>query len=423
MQIRELLVEYNRQITARQVGTKILLAVIKDSGFLSPELESIHSALAQMRNVTDPLQVNAVVRPEIQTAWINSILAAIEDKDPTANKSYTPWLARMYAKGDLRYEDINRNNFLNIYDEGKRRRRIKPEHADINRFKSYQDFEDVMWMEYEHAELEGDDKGKAAKFYEDSDVTVIVPQDEAAACRYGRGTRWCTAATRGDNHFNFYNRSGPLYILIPKKPRHQDEKYQLQFQRTEFMDETDTPVDLISLLTVRFPTLKDVFIKAWPAIIGDLIGFVPEELIKEAIEKIYQFMSTDKKIKSYYLSEMAHLDEGFLSWGRSSGKFDDNLSWVENYLKYKPGALDNLKRQLTKLRVPVKPLLAEADNMELSYPRMRDIPELIYEYMYQEGIYDNYELGGELIIQSLREVSVKLVGDKVYVEKKDYGDD
>lgn len=413
MQIRELLLEYSRQITARQVGDRLIDAVKNDRSNVPNE---IWPYITKIEPLTD----------QEHSELINAILAVIETKDPTANKAYTPWLARMYARGGLRLEDMNRNELLNIYDEGKRRRRIRPEHADINRFKTYREFEDVMWQEYDQSELVDKalktPEGKSTKFYEDDAVTVIVPEDQDAACRYGRGTRWCTAATRGKNYFNFYNSLGPLYILIPKSPKRQGEKYQLQFQRTEFMDETDTPVDLVELLTKRFPQLKTVFMKAWPNIVGELIGFVPEELVKDAVEKIYQFLSTDKKVK-FYLAEMAHNDDGFLSWGRSSGKFDDDLSWTENYLKYKPGAETNLRRQLTKLRVPVKPLLAEAENMEMSYPRMRDIPELIYEYMYQEGIYDNYELGGELIIQSLRDVSVKLVGDKVYVEQRDWSDD
>lgn len=425
MRITELLLEYRRDVTAQQVGARVLMAVAKDTGLLPPEVESIHLKLAQMRNVSDVNQLAAVIKPEFQPAWIESVLAAIEDRDPTANKAYTPWLARMYAKGTLRMEDINRNNLLSIYDMGKKRRRISPEHSDINRFKSYRDFEDVMWMTYDHDDLEGNeptDQGKASKFYEDGDVTVIVPEDEAAACRYGRGTRWCTAATRGDNLFSHYNRSGPLYILIPKKPKYQGEKYQLHFQKMAFMDERDDPVDLLYILTVRFPQLKDVFVKTWPTIIGELLWLLPEKIIKDAIRKIYEYMSSDKQ-KSHYLSEMAHNDEGFLSWGRNSSKFDDNLSWVDNYLKYKPGALDNLTRQLKKLLISPDKLLEEAGNMELSYPRMRDIPEMIYEHIYQEGIYDNYEIGGEVIIQSLRDVSVKLVGDKVYVERRDWSDD
>lgn len=412
MQIRELLVEYNREITARQVGDRLIDAVKNDRSNVPNE---IWPYVTKIEPLTD----------QERRELINEILAVIESKDPTANKIYTPWLARMYAKGGLRLEDMNRNDFLSIYDEGKRRRRIRPEHADINRFKSYRDFEDVMWQEYDQAELvdksEKTSQGQAAKFYEDDTVTVIVPKDKNAACRYGRGTRWCTAATRGENYFDFYNRSGPLYILIPKKPLHQGEKYQLQFQRTEFMDETDTPVDLVDLITVRFPQLKEVFIKTWPAIIGDLIDFVPKELVKDAVKKVHQFLSTDRKI-NFYLSEIAHNDEGFLSWGRNSGKYDHDKSWVENYLRYKPGVRNNLTQQLAKLLIPVNLLLKEAKEMEISYPKIRDVPELIYEYMNQKDLYSNYPLYGQVIAQTLRDVSVKLVGDTVYVDQRDWAE-
>lgn len=416
MQIRELLVEYNRQVTASQVGDRLIPAMLDDTGFLPDQLEDVRQSIGNIN------QLDAVRKQQITMA----ILAAIEERDPTANKAYTPWLAKMYAKGTLRMEDINRDDMLRLYDIAKRRRMLQANHTDINRFKSYREFEFTMFETYNNLEAveQGREQkeGKASKFYEDGDVTVIVPEDEAAACRYGRGTQWCTAATRGNNFFSQYNRSGPLYILIPKKPKYQGEKYQLHFQKMTFMDEKDDPVELLYILTVRFPQLKDVFVKTWPSIIGELLWLLPEKIIKNAIRKIYEYMSSDKQ-KSHYLSEMAHFDEGFLSWGRNSGKFDNTLSWTDNYLKYKPGALDNLTRQLKKLLISPDKLLEEAGNMELSYPRMRDIPEMIYEHIYQEGIYDNYEIGGEVIIQSLRDVSVKLVGDTVYVERRDWSDD
>lgn len=428
MQIRELLVEYNRQVTANQVGTRVLLAVAKDSGYLPDELLTIHTRLqllSQLQGADAHRRLDSVIKPEHQQAWVQAVLAAIEAKDPTPNKAYTPWLAKMYAKGGLRIEDMNRHNFLAIFDLGKRRRMIRPEHADINRFKSYQDFENVMWMEYDHSELEGKTAdefadSKATTFYKDKDVTVIIPLNQSAACKYGRGTRWCTAATRGENYYNYYARSGPLYIIIPKKPKHEGEKYQLHFQRREYRDETDEMVDLVDLLMYRFPQLKEPFTKEFPNLLSDVLAFVPDHIVKEAMQKVYEYMTTKRKIK-FYLSEIAHNDEDFLAWGRDSNKFDDSKSWVENYLIFKPDAEAELKQELKKLQISKQTLIDEAGNVEYGHPRIRDIPELIYEHIFQEGVYDDY-LGGYAIMSTLRDVGVRLEGDTVYVEQRDWSD-
>jgi hypothetical protein len=236
----------------------------------------------------DPSKLSAVVTPEKQKDHINAILAAIEQKDPSPNKQYTQWLARTYARGGVSIEDLNRGNLLGAFDAAKKRRMVKPEHADINRYKFYQDFEDAMEANYnnfEDLEDENQPEGKATKVYEDGNVLVVVPEDEAAACRYGRGTRWCTASTRGQNYFDAYNRQGKLYILIPKQPKYEGEKYQLQFQTKSFMDENDDPTPLNDLLTNRFPNLLEYFRKTEPEI-NTLIPFMSDKDLQAAIEAV-----------------------------------------------------------------------------------------------------------------------------------------
>jgi hypothetical protein len=93
---------------------------------------------------------------------------------------------------------------------------------------------------------------------------LINPQDEQAACYYGQGTRWCTAATRGTNLFDSYNSEGPLYILLPYKPLHPGEKYQLWFgdpdvtnpEDYQIMNENDKPVNILKFFNDQFPELK-----------------------------------------------------------------------------------------------------------------------------------------------------------------------
>jgi hypothetical protein len=66
--------------------------------------------------------------------------------------------------------------------------------------------------------------------------------------------------------FDSYSREGELFIILPKKPKYEGEKYQLHFYSEQFMDENDDPVDLQWLLSVRFPELEEPFKKIAPII-------------------------------------------------------------------------------------------------------------------------------------------------------------
>ena len=358
MRALELLLEYNRDVTAKSVGNRLIFALMKDlSNFgnldpgwnqistnFDPAIEILHNKLGTLRNM-EPDKLNAVVTLQKQTEMINAILSAIESKDPTPNKAYTPWLAKMYAKGNFKLEDINRGNLLGIHDLGKKRRMIKPEHTDINRFKSYKEFEDTMLAKYELDDIEAStkeaDKGTAKKVYEDGKVTVIVPQDQAASCRYGRGTRWCTASTRGDNYFNGYNAQGPLYILIPKKPKHEGEKYQLHFPSDQFMDENDDNVNLYALLTERFddPGLLNFFKKTNPDDLAEMIISMDDHELQLCIESIAELakdhmwsiigdMESDDSTYHDYLVDRGYVDEeGDIDWDKVHDGKDTYLDY------------------------------------------------------------------------------------------------
>jgi hypothetical protein len=109
------------------------------------------------------------------------------------------------------------------------RKKIPSPRNDVNRYSSFADFMGVMDEYPDPDKVELKDKGRAFTMYEDDSWRVIVPQDEAASCYYGQGTRWCTAATKGNNMFTYYHGIAPILIALPKHPEHPGEKYQLHF--------------------------------------------------------------------------------------------------------------------------------------------------------------------------------------------------
>ena len=75
--------------------------------------------------------------------------------------------------------------------------------------------------------------------------TVALPRTERAACWWGRGTRWCTAATDSHNMFERYNQNGALVVIV----RPDGEKFQFHASGGDFMDAADRSASAIAVLT------------------------------------------------------------------------------------------------------------------------------------------------------------------------------
>lgn len=306
MRAKEFLLEYRRDVTAQRIGDKLIQAFARlEKGHNVPA--SMYGAMTLAKMVYEPhlfvtgktvkfdvvgsfVTVNpetaAEVLEPLKPAIADAILAQLEDGDPTAHKEYTQWIAKMYIIGDTPLEDIGSTlkEYLYKFELLKRKKILKPPANDINRYSSFTNLMDNM-DQYELPEDEAVNKGKVTEVYEDASVRVVVPEDQSAACYYGRGTRWCTAATKGTNYYGQYSRQGPLYILLPKQPRHAGEKYQLHFPSEQFMDENDDSVDLYDLIVHRFDMLVDFFKQQEPTI-GDFIVFADDKVLNTLLERI-----------------------------------------------------------------------------------------------------------------------------------------
>ena len=264
MRFRELL-EYKRDITATNLGmqliTNITMAVQSAVGNTGATLQSIIPGFSPSSRPDDAelQQIHAALG-----AHINELLGFFENADPTPNKQYTEWIIRRYIDGGIRYlEDVDSTvaENLAIYHELKTRRMIPPELMDIGKVKGNQVmvfFRKVYNIYRELPEQVEKAKGNADEFYNDEDVRIIIPNDKEAACYYGQGTQWCTASTKSTNYFGSYNRQGKLYIVLPKNPAHEGEKFQLHFATNFYANENDKGVRLQTLIT-RWPQLHKVF--------------------------------------------------------------------------------------------------------------------------------------------------------------------
>jgi hypothetical protein len=175
-------------------------------------------------------------------------------------------------------------------------------------------------------------------------VRIVVPEDQNAACYYGQGTRWCTASRTSTNYFGHYSKDGPLYILLPKQPKHDGEKYQLHFASEQFMDENDYGVEnIVNLLEHRFGDLVPWFQEHEPAI-RDWVMFATDEDLKEPLmqigeiimEHVWEMINDWEHEDDYwyewlrkegYVYPEGHEEEGMIDWDKAAENDVDYLNW------------------------------------------------------------------------------------------------
>jgi hypothetical protein len=417
MRANEFLIEYVREKTAQALGDKLISALansrtgtIPDSWYnwqtlvnmaLHPEnygrplslnlvgKRMVVAPVATQHTTENDVPTAAAALPQLKPQLVNAILAEIENHDPTANKEYTQWLARVWANanGKLKMEDLNRGQFegglLSAYTRAKRRKLIKPEHADINRFKTYGEFERAMMDEYDWDKIEQSeknvDKGQSKELYTDADVRVIVPADEKAACYYGQGTQWCTAS-KNNNMFNHYAKQGDMYILLPKKPQELDEKYQLHFGTNQFMDSRDEPVALKSLFD-RFPGFKAWAVENLPEV-QNKIEYASDELVAKL----------SKPIGDYILGEARKM---FKDWDEGQdADVDAFYEEIRNIVKMTP---DQIRAAADEYADPY------AD--DVNAPDLSQLPA-IFGLVIEDKLEDSYDVS-ELVHNLNQNVQVR----------------
>ena len=329
MRARQFIFEYNQQATANRFGDKILQTAVKDP---SPEIYQVYSMLNDRKQFKD-----FNLDPNTKTNALITIMQAIEGADPTKNKEYTVFLAKMYAQGGwgARIEDLESKvkPALEKFHLLKLKKKIPSSRNDIMRYSDLSDFVAVVDEYPDPEEKVQADNGSAETVFENDKVRIIVPEDQNAACYYGQGTRWCTASTKGANYFGQYSKEGDLYILLPKQPKYDGEKYQLHFSSGQFMDEEDRQVeDIIELLDMRFGNLVEFFREREPDI-GDWLVFADDSVLEPLLGKIKQAISDhvgemaseweseddywwDYLRKEGYAYPEGHEEEGQIDWDK-----------------------------------------------------------------------------------------------------------
>jgi hypothetical protein len=132
---------------------------------------------------------------------------------------------------------------------------------DINRIQGYSSLYDIheqVLKPFEHEQISQDANlelsQKIERIFSSNEWLIIVPLTYEASCKYGAGTRWCTASSKYSNFYEQYSKDGPLYILIHKETQ---EKWQFHFQSDSFMDSRDDQISLRAFVK-DYPELVEI---------------------------------------------------------------------------------------------------------------------------------------------------------------------
>jgi len=201
----------------------------------------------------------------------NQVFHHLTNADPTQKKIYLQWIINMYLQPvHFPLEDCYKvREALELFDKNKAR--IPAQYRDINQLKNVYELYDLVEPFTQQEVISNNeaerrrrqaffDNGEAELFYKSDTMTIIIPKTKEASCYFGKGTKWCTAAS-GHNYFDQYNAEGPLYIILPLK-------WQFHFESGSFMDERDQSLS-DSKLKQHIGELLKVFEKQFKKIVLD----------------------------------------------------------------------------------------------------------------------------------------------------------
>jgi len=281
------ILEYLRDVTAAKLGAQLIAAARKD-----------HSL-------------------DASTDWFNTahttdvILSKLEAMDPTRNQQYVQWLAKQYIRGQFRLEDRPAVH-QTLVDYTKLKPRLNPDQRDINRLDYHTTVELVDRILNPKVGLDVDSQGtfpviKDTKvLYNGPLGQLSQPQTEAASCELGSGTKWCTAATKTANKYQYYDKVGTLTVWRDRS----GDKYQffipdrfIKGYGFEFADSGNRPINAKKLNEFRtqHPVLQQWFRQTEQVIIKDAVLAVRYAMaIHQRWPEAEPVISQNAQVAAYY---------------------------------------------------------------------------------------------------------------------------
>ena len=139
---------------------------------------------------------------------------------------YLDWVGRYLDAVNFDEQFSNLTNALNTFDKISNNLPL----TDINQYRDMNQFLKAISEYGNKVRREVNSHPGGNVVYQDDRFYVVNPLNHEASCYYGKGTKWCTAAT-GDEHFKKYNNEGKLFYIIDKRLQTNDPYYKVAILR------------------------------------------------------------------------------------------------------------------------------------------------------------------------------------------------
>ena len=169
--------------------------------------------------------------PEIDSDVIDSYHAA----DPDKGKKHLEWLVNQHKVGNLYPKDKESIN-TTLSDFMKHGSKLKK--RDIKQYGSIEELQSELHPHISAVVKKEEEKERrrnvvrtgSTKIFQTPNVAVHHVHNAEASCELGRGTKWCTAATKSPNMFYNYNTKGNFYVVQGKDHEGKATKFGIHFE-------------------------------------------------------------------------------------------------------------------------------------------------------------------------------------------------
>jgi hypothetical protein len=166
------------------------------------------------------------------------------------------------------------------------------------------------------------------KIWENDDMLIVVPKSHVGACKFGQGTRWCTAS-KTNNYFDSYYEKGILYRVLQK-----NNNYKELFSNLEGLDKRD--IENLSKVSINLRrkensmSMVDKVDYAYgDKLTSEFLNSLPYEGYKAI--KNYQSLNEQsiKKIIREELEKHEHVDVVHFIYFPSTNQILDIEEWID----------------------------------------------------------------------------------------------
>jgi len=351
----------------------------------------------------------------------NRVFPSILEKDPTENKKYIEWMARIVNRGVLRTiarltqdpsEDmdtavirytgqvmsiIERN--LRDYHKLAQRNLIE---KNIDSFKDLGDWESKIYnakREFEHREkmkeYEQEAKDSSAILHDDEDIFIVRPLSKESSCYYGQGVRWCISATKSRNYFDQYTGEGVgfYFVLFKHLPADHDNKQMaLTFHKGDYEEPTevfDSPNDDVGVEGVREAVESNLIAKQLKKGLANTLkrmkGDKKQEFFRQKFDELTESFD---EYKNEYLEDDYEVPEELQGVLKSMDSYDSDYGFVDP--DDRTGIFDDLEESINETYNEVIGQAAQHFDVNPAGPTEEDYDDLYNNYNF-ENFYVSYE--------------------------------